>query len=70
MINNAGIGKTIPFIEVTEKNFDEFLNIYFKGVYLLPQKLLPIINDHGLIVNLSTGTTRFSNPGYSVYASM
>ena len=70
LINNAGIGKTIPFIEVTEKNFDEFLNIHFKGVYFLTQKLLPIMNDHGSIVNLSTGTTRFSNPGYSVYASM
>ncbi len=70
LINNAGIGKTIPFIEVTEENFDEFLNIHFKGVYFLTQKLLPIMNDHGSIVNLSTGTTRFSNPGYSVYASM
>ncbi len=70
LINNAGIGKTIPFMEVTEENFDEFLNIHFKGVYFLTQKLLPIMNDHGSIVNLSTGTTRFSNPGYSVYASM
>ena len=28
------------------------------------------MNEGGRIINISTGTTRFSNPGYSVYASM
>jgi len=28
------------------------------------------MNDGGAIVNISSGTTRFSFPGYSVYASM
>lgn len=28
------------------------------------------INSGGRIINISTGTTRFANPGYSVYASM
>jgi NAD(P)-dependent dehydrogenase (short-subunit alcohol dehydrogenase family) len=50
--------------------FDDFLNIHFKGVYFLTQKLLPLFEDGGRIVNISTGTTRFVNPGYSVYASM
>ena len=44
--------------------------MHFKSVYFLTQKLLPIMNDGGGIVNLSSGTTRFANPGYSVYASM
>ncbi|MBI2419889.1 MAG: SDR family oxidoreductase, partial [Ignavibacteriales bacterium] len=30
----------------------------------------PLINDKGRIVNISSGTTRFCNPGYSIYASM
>ncbi len=70
LINNAGIGATIPFTEVREEVFDNFMNIHFKGVYFLTQKLLPHINNHGSIVNISTGTTRFVNPGYSLYASM
>jgi NAD(P)-dependent dehydrogenase (short-subunit alcohol dehydrogenase family) len=70
LINNAGIGATIPFTQVTEADFDRFMNIHFKSIYFLTQKLLPIINDQGRIINISTGTTRFSNPGYSVYASM
>jgi NAD(P)-dependent dehydrogenase (short-subunit alcohol dehydrogenase family) len=70
LINNAGMGATVPFTEVTEAMFDEFLNVHFKGVFFLTQKLLPYINQGGGIINISTGTTRFSNPGYSVYASM
>ncbi len=70
IVNNAGMGKTVPFTEVSEAIFDDFLNVHFKGVYFLTQKIVAIMNDGGAIINISTGTTRFSNPGYSVYASM
>ncbi|HEV7332139.1 MAG TPA: SDR family oxidoreductase [Flavisolibacter sp.] len=70
LVNNAGIGATIPFEQATEAHFDEFLNVHFKSVYFLTQKLLPYLKEGGGIVNISTGTTRFVNPGYSVYASM
>jgi NAD(P)-dependent dehydrogenase (short-subunit alcohol dehydrogenase family) len=70
LVNNAGMGATIPFEQVTEAVFDEFLNVHFKGVYFLTQKCVPLLNSGGRIINISTGTTRFSNPGYSVYASM
>jgi NAD(P)-dependent dehydrogenase (short-subunit alcohol dehydrogenase family) len=70
LVNNAGIGATIPYLQATESDFDRFMNIHFKSVYFLTQQLLPIMNDGGSIVNISTGTTRFANPGYSIYASM
>lgn len=70
LINNAGIGANIPFTEVSEEDFDLFLNIHFKGVYFLTQKTIPLMRDGGRIINISTGTTRFCYPGYSVYASM
>ena len=70
LINNAGVGATIPFANVTESDFDRLMNIHFKSVYFLTQKSLPVMNDNGRVINISTGTTRFSNPGYSVYASM
>lgn len=69
LINNAGMGATVPFEKVTEEHFDSFLNVHFKSVFFLSQKVLPLINDKGRIINISTGTTRFCNPGYSVYAS-
>lgn len=70
LVNNAGIGATIPFEKVTEEDFDRFLNIHFKSVYFLTQETLSMLNDGGRIINISTGTTRFCVPGYSVYASM
>ena len=70
LVNNAGMGATVPFEKVTVALFDEFLNVHFKSIYFLTQKCLPYLNSGGGIINISTGTTRFSNPGYSVYASM
>lgn len=70
LINNAGIGINTPFAETTEEQFDLLMNIHLKGVYFLTQKALPLINDGGRIINLSTGLARFSMPGYSAYAAM
>jgi NAD(P)-dependent dehydrogenase (short-subunit alcohol dehydrogenase family) len=70
LIQNAGMGATVPFAQVTEELFDRFNDVHFKGVYFLTQKLLPLLNDGGRIVTLSSGTTRFGVYGYSVYASM
>ena len=70
LVNNAGMGATVPFEQVTEELFTDFLNVHFKGIFFLTQKFVPMINSGGRIINISTGTTRFSNPGYSVYASM
>jgi NAD(P)-dependent dehydrogenase (short-subunit alcohol dehydrogenase family) len=70
LINNAGVGIHAAFADTTEAQFDELMNVHFKGVYFVSQKTLPLINDGGRIVNISTGLARFSNPGYSAYASM
>jgi NAD(P)-dependent dehydrogenase (short-subunit alcohol dehydrogenase family) len=56
--------------QVTEEFFDNFMNIHFKGVYFLTQKLLSLMNDNGGVIFISSGSTRFNVPGYSVYASL
>lgn len=70
LINNAGIGISTSFAETTEDQFDKLMNIHFKGVYFLTQKLLPLIKDKGRILNISTCLTRFTFPGFTPYASM
>jgi NAD(P)-dependent dehydrogenase (short-subunit alcohol dehydrogenase family) len=70
LINNAGIGATVPIPQVTEEIFDHILNTNFRSIYFLTQKALPMMNDNGSVIFISTGTTRFSIPGYSVYASL
>lgn len=70
LINNAGVGTTLPIEQGTEETFDDLLNIHFKGVYFLTQKSISLINNGGCVVNIATGLTRFCVPGYSMYASM
>ncbi len=70
LVNNAGTGVSASFAEMTEEDFDHLMNIHLKGVFFLTQKLLPLINDGGRIVNLSSGLTRLIMPGYAAYASM
>lgn len=70
LVNNAGSGVHAAFDATTEEQFDSMVNIHLKGVFFLTQKLLPLINDGGRIVNISSGLTRFSSPGYSAYAAM
>ncbi|MDD5161072.1 MAG: SDR family oxidoreductase [Sulfuricurvum sp.] len=70
LVNNAGIGINAACAETTEVQFDELMNIHLKGPFFLTQMLLPYIADGGEILNLSSGLTRFSLPGYGVYAAM
>jgi NAD(P)-dependent dehydrogenase (short-subunit alcohol dehydrogenase family) len=70
LVNNAGIGLSQPFAETTEAQFDEMMHIHFRSVFFLSQTLLPLIQDGGQILNISTGTTRFVLPGYSIYAAL
>ncbi|KQP07953.1 MULTISPECIES: SDR family NAD(P)-dependent oxidoreductase [unclassified Methylobacterium] len=70
LVNNAGIGIAAPFAETGEEMFDRLMSIHLKGVFFLTQSLLPVIVDGGRVVNLSTGLTRFSLPGYAAYAAM
>ena len=70
LINNAGTALYAPFMQTTEEQFDEMVNIHHKGVFFLTQKALPFMNDGGSIINISSGLARFSLPGSSTYASM
>ena len=70
LVNNAGTGHYAPFAETTEEAFDHLYRVHLKGVYFLAQALLPLLNDGGRIVNLSSGLARFSLPGSSAYAAM
>lgn len=56
LLNNAGIGLNVPFAETSEAQFDELMNIQFKGPFFPTQRLLP---------SCRTGTDpqRFQRPG-------
>jgi NAD(P)-dependent dehydrogenase (short-subunit alcohol dehydrogenase family) len=70
LVNNAGTSLHKAFDQTTEEELDRIYNVHFKGVFFLTQKLLPLLNHGGRIVNISSGLARFTNPGSSAYGSM
>ncbi len=72
LVNNAGFGQMSMFEDTTEELFDEFHRVTLKGPFFLTQTLLPLLEDGGAIVNVSSNSTASLGlePGYSAYASM
>ncbi|RDI99022.1 SDR family NAD(P)-dependent oxidoreductase [Dyella solisilvae] len=70
LVNNAGISSTASFVNGTEQELDAQFDVHFKGTFLLSQKLLPLINDGGRIVNISSGLARFAMNNRAIYGSM
>lgn len=70
LVNNAGIGLLTPVGAVELADFESLSDIHFKAPVFLTQEILPILNDGGGILNISSGLARFTAPGYSVYGSL
>ena len=63
LVNNAGISSAAGLMTITEVEMDALYAVHFKGVLFLTQRLLPLMNDGGRIVNISSGLARFAMPG-------
>lgn len=70
LVNNAGHGEMAMIEQTNEAQFDKLVDVHFKGVFFLTQALLPVIADGGRIVNLSSGLTRVSYPGFAAYSAV
>jgi NAD(P)-dependent dehydrogenase (short-subunit alcohol dehydrogenase family) len=66
---NAGIGRFVPFDQVTEAFYDETMAVNLKGAYFTVQKALPLLRPGaGVVLNASI-SGRMGQPGASVYAA-
>lgn len=63
LVNNAGTSSSSSLETITEAEMDGLYNIHFKGVMFLTQKLLPLIDDGGRIVNISSGCSPMISVG-------
>jgi NAD(P)-dependent dehydrogenase (short-subunit alcohol dehydrogenase family) len=70
LVNNAGTSSAAGLLNATEAELDSIFNVHFKGVFLLTQKLLPLINNGGRIVNVSSALARRPMPYRAVYGPM
>ena len=70
LVNNGGMSIGGAIADVTPDDFDRLVDVHFKGVFFLTQKLTPLLADNGSIVNISTGLARFTSPQRAVYGAV
>lgn len=65
---NAGITGTLGSIEnMDPENFDNVMNINFRGAYFTLSNLIPLLNDGASVVFLSSNVATTYKPNSSVY---
>ncbi|WP_236004229.1 SDR family NAD(P)-dependent oxidoreductase [Nonomuraea antri] len=68
LVNNAGIGSSGPIGQESAEAFERVFAVNVRGLFFLTQRLLPLIPDHGRIVNITSGATRIAFPEGIAYA--
>jgi len=66
---NAGIFAPAPVGQISEDMFDNQIGINFKGAVFTIEKFLPILNDGGSIINLSSVNAYTGMPNTAVYGA-
>jgi NAD(P)-dependent dehydrogenase (short-subunit alcohol dehydrogenase family) len=58
---NAGTGTFLPFENITEQDFDQGVDVNFKGVFFTVQKALPLLADGAAVVINASWTPHRGN---------
>ena len=70
-VNNAGIAKTVPFLECDDEIWDSTLRINLKGTFIGCQaairRMLP--QKKGAIINISSQSGKVGNSHYAAYCA-
>ena len=69
LVNNAGVQKRLPAIDMTEEIFDHVVDIDMKAPFFMSAAAARAMRDTGggRIVNISSGNSRMMNPGRAPY---
>jgi len=69
LLINAGIVAFAPIEHFTEEQFDNTMDINFKGAFFTLQKFLPILSENASVINLSSINAYTGMPNTAVYAA-
>jgi NAD(P)-dependent dehydrogenase (short-subunit alcohol dehydrogenase family) len=69
LVNNAGIFKAAPFLEVTEEDFDAVIRVNLKGAFLVAQAVARemVKTGGGSVVNMSSVNAVMAIPSIASY---
>lgn len=63
---NAGILEQTSIEQATEEAFDNVIGVNFKGAYFTLSKFIPLLNDGGSVIFLSSNTASMNVIGSSI----
>ena len=66
---NAGIGRFVPFEEVSEEFFDDIVGTNLKGAFFTIQKAVPLLTRGAAVVLNASINAHMGMPGSSVYSA-
>jgi NAD(P)-dependent dehydrogenase (short-subunit alcohol dehydrogenase family) len=66
---NAGMVKMGGVADVSEADFDEIMNVNFKGAFFTVQKALPVMNDNGSIILNGSVNAHVGFAGVPIYSA-
>ena len=66
---NAGVGKFVPFDQVSEAFYDEIMTINLKGLFFTVQKALPLLSKGASVVLNASINGHKGMPGTTVYGA-
>lgn len=71
LVNNAGILRTAPFLQITAADWRQIFAVNLDGVFHLSQAVLPEMCERGsgVIVNVSSWTGKKGVPNHAAYAA-
>ena len=71
LVNNAGILRQAPFVDLTEKDWRDTMSVNLDGVFHCTQAVLPdmLRRKSGCIVNMSSWTGKKGVPNHAAYAA-
>jgi len=72
LVNNAGIEKEVPFLDLDERTWDTILGVDLKGPFLCTQACARAMREAGhggSVVNISSIHEDFSFPGFTPYCA-
>jgi NAD(P)-dependent dehydrogenase (short-subunit alcohol dehydrogenase family) len=66
---NAGVLTMTTIENATEQAFDDLMNVNFRGAYFTLSKFIPLLNDGGSVIFLSSNTASMDGANSSIYSS-
>ncbi|MFQ5901778.1 MAG: SDR family NAD(P)-dependent oxidoreductase, partial [Thermodesulfobacteriota bacterium] len=70
LVNNAAYIKKLPFLEITEEDWDKIIKVSLKGYFLCSQAAARVMSENsgGRIINIASMVGAIAHAGLSAYA--